>query len=201
LSLGLKIIKGHNPPFDLSVPRSINPTPFLRQTLPKASTSRMASGLEIAGIVLGMVPILVNLQEKAAGISQSLKRSGNPQDRQQGIRSLFEHCQQIVLLNEILGETGQQFLNSNGASLATRNLLHDCRVRLDEVQHVFLTVFKTLEKFDSDPKAWRKRDVLSAKDALETSRVLQAFRESVILLHNLSSTLVSTYSYSANGLC
>ena len=140
--------------------------------------------VEVAGAVLGMISILNEVQGTAHEVFKAQRTRG------EGWTDLHEDIDQIKLMRAILKDTGQQFLASNSSASSIQDVLRDCERRLKDLSLLFggdTADWKARSKNKGTTHALTMQKLYSKNDKQERRRALQSFRESVVLLHQLSS--------------
>jgi hypothetical protein len=153
------------------------------------------SGLEVAGVVLGMVSSLQATISQSAEVVMA-SRKGQIKNRKRTekfLNEVMDGVKQVSLLLDVLQETGNKFLSSNTLSLATQGVLDDCKKRHGEVMYILGGgASKAIEHINQSKSFLSIRQEREKKEQKRESerlkKELHLFRESVLLLHQLAST-------------
>jgi len=147
--------------------------------------------MEAAGAVLGMIGLLNSMIELTDNIYDARKAAS----KWKKLDNLEEDVNQVVLLRAILIDTGKQFLVADSPTSSIQDVLHDCERRLVELSLLFELDLrdrgeslrdKNIKELGLTP-TFRMRKLPSKRDTKERREALKSFRESVVLLHQLSS--------------
>jgi len=147
--------------------------------------------MEAAGAVLGMIGLLNTM----IGLTNDVHDAQKAASKGKRLDNLEEDVNQVVLLRAILVDTGKQFLVADSPTSSIQDVLHDCERRLVELSILFeldlrdrgeLLKDKSIKDRGLTP-TFRMRKLPSKRDTKERREALKSFRESVVLLHQLSS--------------